>query len=241
MSEKNITQGAEDKGRRKRFINADPWAIGVFVAALIALFLVGYLGIRSMNMGFVGTREVSIKGWLKAIEKYPRRFMEEAFRGVQPRSKRVKEAKVYIQRGYILHRKSRFQEALGEYGKAIRLDPKNHEAYFFRGLTLIKTGEYDKAIRDFETVIELRDDFADAYDNLGWLHIREGNCDKGITYLTRSIELKPKNGWAYYNRGRCYFEKGERGKALEDLKRACELGYEEGCRLYEKYGKMQKS
>lgn len=241
MNERTNTQEGKKPEDNKRFLSTDPWAVSVFLAALIVLLVVGYLGMRSVKIRFIGTPQVSITEWLKGIEKYPRRFMEEAFRGVSPHSKRIKQAKIHIQRGYILHRRSRYQEALREYEKAIKLDPQNHEAYFFRGLTLTKMGEYDRAITDFKAVIELRADFADAYDNLGWLYAREGDCDNGILYTTRSIELEPNNGWAYYNRGRCYFEKGETDMALRDLKKACDLGYKEGCRLYEKYGKMRKS
>ncbi|MBW2064688.1 MAG: tetratricopeptide repeat protein [Deltaproteobacteria bacterium] len=240
----NQETGTKPEGRtkgRRKFLSTDPWATGVIVAALVALILFGYLGLRSLKTGLPGVPDMTITELIKTIEKYPRRFMEEAFRGVRPYSKSVKEAKIYVRRGYVLHRKSRYQEALVEYGKAVKLDPKNHEAYFFRGLTLIKLREYEKATQDFKTVIQLRSDFAEAYDNLAWLHVRRGDWDTGILYLTKSLELKPRNGWAYYNRGRCYLEKEEIGKALEDLRRSCDLGYDDGCKLYKKYVNMQKS
>ncbi|MBW1997086.1 MAG: tetratricopeptide repeat protein [Deltaproteobacteria bacterium] len=241
MDQENSKVRDDKRRQRRKFLSTDPWATGALVVALIALFLFTYLGLRSLKAGLPGAPDITITELIKTLEKYPRRFMEDAFRGVRPFSKGVKQAKIYVRRGYVLHRKSRYREALVEYGKAVKLDPKNHEAYFFRGLTLIELGEYEKASQDFKTVIQLRSDFAEAYDNLAWLYVRRGDWDTGILYLTKSLELKPRNGWAYYNRGRCYLEKGEMGKALGDLKRSCDLGYEDGCKLYKKYVNMQKS
>jgi len=216
----------------------DRLAFGVFVVALIALFITGYLGIKAIKRDFISGRPSQlISKWLSDLEQYGKGQLGEKIKKIRPEQKKSKEAQKYIILGYNLHQKNKYTNALEAYDKAIEIDPENPEAYFWRGQSLIKTGQYEKAIVDFKRAMKIRPDYVEAYENLGWLFARIDNCEESIAYLTKSIALKSENGWAYHNRGYCYFKTGNLEKALEDAKKACELRYKDGCKAYEEYKK----
>ena len=63
--------------------------------------------------------------------------------------------------------KVKFEEALGHYDQAIRLNPNLPGAYNNRGVTKCRLGRYQDAIADYGTAIRLRSDEAIYYDNRG--------------------------------------------------------------------------
>lgn len=214
----------------------DHLAIGVFVVALVALIITGYLGIRAVKRDLLSGRPSQlVSKWLRDLEEYGIGRLSERMKKVGPEQKGSREAQRHIILGYNLLQKNRFTSALKAFDKAIEIDPQNPEAYFWRGQTHIKTGRYEEAIVDFKRAMTIRPDYVEAYENLGWLFARIDKCAESIEYLTKAIELRPENGWAYHNRGHCYSKLGDLEKAQEDAKKACELRFEEGCKAYEEY------
>ncbi|MEH2376262.1 tetratricopeptide repeat protein [Nostoc sp.] len=59
-------------------------------------------------------------------------------------------AQEFFQSGRKLAKQGQHQEAIGEYTRAIELDPNYAEAYFYRGNTLALEGQPQKGIEDFQ-------------------------------------------------------------------------------------------
>ena len=211
----------------------DYLAIGVFVAGLILLIVTGYFAI-----GRISPNDIP-----KAVKSFSQRFLDVYIsekvhkdrpgKMIQPMTPAAREFQRYLSIGHSLFRGKRFDEAIEEYTKAIKIQPRNYVAHYWRGRAYSQKGEREKAIEDYKRTIELNPSYPHAYDNLGWLYTQMAKWDESIKYLDKAIELSPQNGWAYYNRGRCYYNRGDLGKALEDAKMACDLGYKDGCKVYQ--------
>ncbi|MDE1871522.1 MAG: AAA family ATPase [Candidatus Micrarchaeota archaeon] len=71
-------------------------------------------------------------------------------------------AKEHWKKGNSLFEESKFEEAIGEYNEAIRIDAKYADAYFNRALTKRVTNDFDGAKNDLEMVLSLQPKSADA-------------------------------------------------------------------------------
>jgi len=225
------SMAAKRKGSRDRL------AVAVFVGALIALILVAYSFLSRTKGHFIYHPVRSASEFLSNLERDINRYLGEIEKALGTQKSRKRRAKKYIFAGYNYYKKSEFGKALGQFNRAVKIDPENFEAYFWRGRTLMRVSRYADAAADFEMAVKLNPDYADAYDNLGWLYARAGDYHESITCLTRAIKLKPDNGWAYYYRGRIHYKRGEVHLALRDAKEACRLGLQDGCKMCERLKK----
>jgi len=113
--------------------------------------------------------------------------------------------------------------SMGEYDKAIRLDPKSARAYYNRGNAWYAKKEYDKAIADYGEAIRLDPKYATAYIDRGRTWYAKQEYDKAIADYDEGIGLDPKSAWAYDNRGRTWNAKKEYDKAIADYGEAIRL------------------
>jgi tetratricopeptide (TPR) repeat protein len=60
-----------------------------------------------------------------------------------------------------------YSKALKDFGKAVKLDPKNHRAFNGLGYAYRKTGDYNKALESYATALQLSPDFPDAIEYRG--------------------------------------------------------------------------
>ena len=67
--------------------------------------------------------------------------------------------------GVELQQKGLIDQAIGEYGGAIRLDPQLADPYYNRGNAYYHMKVYGKAIEDYSEAIRLDPDYAAAYAN----------------------------------------------------------------------------
>ncbi len=65
------------------------------------------------------------------------------------------QAQVHVNQGKALADQGKYDEALVEYNKAIKLDPKNELAFLYRGEVYKEKEDYDKALADFDKAIDL--------------------------------------------------------------------------------------
>jgi len=129
----------------------------------------------------------------------------------------------YIDRGIAYTEKGKYDKAIDEFNKAIKINPKFAEAYSFRGIVYGKKGQYDRAIDDFTEAIEINPKFAEAYSNRGFGYMRKGQYDRAIDDFTEAIEINPKFAQAYMFRGSAYIALRQYDKYTSDFNKAKEL------------------
>ena len=132
-------------------------------------------------------------------------------------------------RGITYFNLGQYRLAIGDFSKAIELDPHYEVAYLNRGVAYEKLGDYQQAVQDYAASISLRPRYL-AYYNKGAAHINLGQYRQAINELNKAIHLKSDNAYAFQSRGLAYFLQGDRASGCRDAQSACTLG---NCKLLE--------
>ena len=126
----------------------------------------------------------------------------------------------YLLSGDTHLRKGKFDKAIKDYERAIKLNLDYAKAYERRALAYFKKDDYDQAIADYGRVIELEPNYAEIYNYRGNAYQNKDNYDQAIVDYDDAIKLKPDYAGAYNNRGFAYQNKGEYDQAIEDYDNA---------------------
>ncbi|HZZ77370.1 MAG TPA: tetratricopeptide repeat protein [Gemmataceae bacterium] len=129
----------------------------------------------------------------------------------------------YINRGYCLHQKKLYKDALTDFDQAIKLAPANPLAWSNRGNSYTQLSDFDKAIADLDEAIKLDGRDPQYYNNRGSAYGAKGDHRRAATDFTRAIELDPEYTPAYRNRGLAYHTLGEKELARVDFQLALQL------------------
>jgi len=132
-------------------------------------------------------------------------------------------AGAYYNRGLAYAKQQRYNEAIKDFDKAIKLNSDYAEAYVGRGLAYAEQQKYDKAIEDYNKAIKLNPDDAKAYYNRGLAYVELGEHERAIKDFDKAIKLNSDDAKAYYNRGIAYAGLGEYNRAIEDFNKAIKL------------------
>lgn len=132
-------------------------------------------------------------------------------------------AEYYNMRSAILHKMSRYQEAVADDTIAIKLEPQNARFYNSRGVSFYSLQEYEAAVNDYTKAIELQPQTPLYYNNRGIsLHEME-QYKEAIQDKTKAIELEPSNADFYSSRGVSFHSAKLYEKAVQDYSKAIEL------------------
>ena len=121
-----------------------------------------------------------------------------------------------LTRGIIFCQSQRWEEAIREFGKAIRSNPSNALAYEWRGSAFFAKGDMDKAIEDFGRAIQLNPASAVAYINRANAYRATYKFSKALRDVNESLRLSPTNELAYKCRASIYKAAGRFEKAISD-------------------------
>jgi tetratricopeptide (TPR) repeat protein len=153
----------------------------------------------------------------KQVPAIKGRTPEVLTRSPAPSDLRHKEqALVYAKMG-------QYDQALGEFGQALKIDPQDAEIYNNRGSIYTLKGQYDSSIADFNKALELNPRYAKAYYNRALAYYYQGGYDQAISDLNKTIEFHPNDVEAYHNRGLAHDQKKDYDKAISDFNMAIAL------------------
>ncbi|MDH4221043.1 MAG: tetratricopeptide repeat protein, partial [Candidatus Aminicenantes bacterium] len=135
---------------------------------------------------FMATLENKEKGQ----EKYFKILKEIA-------SKYPDEKRVHFDLGVYYHNNKMTQEAIEEFNKALRLDPKfgyaiNQLAYVYSSMN-----EFEKALEYFKNYAAVSPGDANPFDSMGEMYFYMGKLDESIEKFKEALEVKPDfvSGW----------------------------------------------
>ena len=157
------------------------------------------------------------------------------------------DANTYFDGGLAFLNRKQYDEAIGDFTDAIRVDPTYTLAYFNRGLAYDNKGNYDKAVSDYTEAIGLDPSFLPSYFNRGIAYGHQRNYDKAVSDYTEAIGLDPNYAAGYLNRGLEYRNEGNWQKAISDLTEAIRLDpnlavtYFERGKAYSDHGQLDKA
>jgi tetratricopeptide (TPR) repeat protein len=129
-------------------------------------------------------------------------------------------AKEAVGKGLRYLRNYKYDEAITEFNKAIKLDPNNVEAYYSRGFAYYYNFNYDQAMSDANKAIELNPNVAEAYAIRGHAYNAKHNYDQAISDYNKAIDIDPNCDEAYSGRSCAYDNKGNHIRSMSDAKKA---------------------
>lgn len=119
--------------------------------------------------------------------------------------------------GQVAFRSGKNEDALREYGEAIRLNPSDPSGYLGRGETLAASKRLELAIADYTQAIQLLPTMARAYTFRGDALSLLGRDDEAMADFDAAIRLDPNDERAHSFRGSLLARRGENDRALEDF------------------------
>lgn len=128
-----------------------------------------------------------------------------------------------IQKGNMLFNKSKYEEAVKWYDKAIKLDPKSTAALNGNGLVFNKLGRYEEAIIWLDKAIKIDPYFVFALNNKGVTLANLGRYEEAITWFDKAIEIDPNFVDALYNKGGALAELGKYEEAIVWTNKALDI------------------
>ena len=119
----------------------------------------------------------------------------------------------------IAHNQNRFDEAIGQYTRILKLKLDNIIAsviYKHRGMAKFACSRYDEAIDDFTVALELDPKSYKAAYYRGIVSSVEKEYSKAIDDFTLSLSIYPIQGYCLFRRAQAYFHIGDYTEALAD-------------------------
>ncbi len=123
----------------------------------------------------------------------------------------------FYNRGVAYGRKGLYDEAIRDYGEAVRLVPEYAEAFNNRGVAYDRKGLYDEAICDYSEAIRLDPDYAEAFNNRGIAYSDKRLYDEALRDYSEAMRLRPGDADSSFTLGRARFYKGDFAGAARDL------------------------
>lgn len=87
----------------------------------------------------------------------------------------------------------KYDEAIAEEQRAIKLDPKSSSAHRILGMIYANQKKYDQSIPLLKTACELKPTGFAAHRDLGTAYLSSGKLDDAISAFSKAAEIKPEN------------------------------------------------
>jgi len=130
----------------------------------------------------------------------------------------------YSDRGMANFDLGQYDNAVGDYTAAIRLDPSMASVnYLWRAYAWFNLDQYGKAVSDFTAVIRREPKWISAYSQRGLAYFYLGQYGKAISAYSEAIRLWPDDADLYEGRAVAFDKLGNRSRAEQDRKKAKEL------------------
>ena len=119
-------------------------------------------------------------------------------------NKLKREPAILFFKGALYASKGQYRQALGNYNKALEIEPSFTNAYINRGLLYRGNKQDDLALKDYTRALEIEPTSATAYNNRGVLYRIKGQYELAISDYNNAIKIDPMFAGAYFNLGVIY-------------------------------------
>ncbi len=129
----------------------------------------------------------------------------------------------HVFRGDVLASRSLPGDALAEYQKTWKIDPRWPDIHLLIGSLLGILGRTDEALAELHKQLELHPNDTRALVETGSVQCRAGNCEAAVPFLKQALERDALNYEGYYRLGQAYIELSKPALAIPQLERAAAL------------------
>jgi len=141
--------------------------------------------------------------------------------------RKIDPADALLALGDIYRRKSRWQDAVKAYDRALPLmqgTPGEWPVFYARGVALERANQWPRAEADLLHALELQPNEPQVLNYLGYSWVEQGtNLPRATQMIERAVLLRPSDGFIIDSLGWAFYRSGEYGRAVEMLQRAVTL------------------
>src|SRR6266567_4283265 len=102
-------------------------------------------------------------------------------------------AAVYQQRGYAAANEQKFEDAIGDFSEALKINSRDPRIYERRAYVEMKTNDYDKALADYSEAIKLKPNEVRYYLYRSYIYETKGDVKNSMADTEKSLKLDPNN------------------------------------------------
>jgi len=172
------------------------------------------------------------KVWQKAIAQYEAADYEAAIASYEQALKLQYEQVLKVKpndyiswknRGFVLSKLGRYEEALANYEQALKLKPDSYQTWFSRGFMLSELGRYEEAFANFEQALKVKPDNNQIWFGRGVVLSELGRYEEALASYEQALKLKPDDNHACFNQANVLSELGRYKEALASYEQALRL------------------
>ncbi|MFQ5459432.1 MAG: tetratricopeptide repeat protein [Anaerolineae bacterium] len=163
----------------------------------------------------LGDRKAAVRDCSKALELIGEPDPEDAAAMGQM-------AEVLNNRGVAYIGLREYENATGDFTRAVELQADYAAAYANRGRAYVEMENYDAALRDLEKAVELNPGLVEAYGNMAHAYTGLDNADQALESYARAIEVSGGSAEIYFDRASLYYAIGRFGEALADYRQVAD-------------------
>ncbi|HAR63997.1 MAG: hypothetical protein DKM50_12595 [Candidatus Margulisiibacteriota bacterium] len=136
---------------------------------------------------------------------------------------KINTAPDYYQQGYVYFNDRNYEKAIGEYKKAIAIDPKFELAYLWLGNSYKMLGQSDEARKSWTKGGKTIEEESDRFYEHGYVCFIQQDYKSAIDSYLRAIELNPASIKAYVWLGNMYIRLDQKEHAVDIWSKALKL------------------
>jgi Tfp pilus assembly protein PilF len=201
---------------------------GKLVFFFLCALMVELYGVATLLRNFTWTTDWTL--WEDAAAKSPNK------------------SRPHIGLGLAMTNAGHIEEAIGEFKKAIQLDPEDGRAYLNLGYIYFRQGKLREAAQAFKKAMTISPRLLpECHNNLGMAHLRQGRIQEAIKEFQNALEIRPLYSSPYFNLAGIYDKQGDVDRAISCLEKITRFepeffnAHKELSRLYNKKGWKEKS
>jgi len=111
-------------------------------------------------------------------------------------------AAVYQQRAYSAATNQQYQDAINDYGEAIKITPEDARIYEQRAAVELKLNDMDKALADYSEAIKLKPNEVKYYLYRSYIYETKKDIKSSMADTEKALKLDPKNQEALSRKSR---------------------------------------
>ncbi len=132
-------------------------------------------------------------------------------------------AEEYNQQGRVLYSMDKYEEAIGFYLKAEKVDPMLIQTYFNLTESYVMLDKFDEAKKSLKRAQLINKDNGEIFFHLGNVALLEENIEEGKQHYAKAISLGYANPYIYMNLGSVYEDLGELESAVANYNKAIQM------------------
>ncbi len=144
----------------------------------------------------------------------------------------------HLNLGQVYLKAGQHNQAVSEFQKALRINPKSPRALLAVGQVAEAKGEAAKAEEVYKKALQLSPQFIKAHEALAKLYQERGEAEKAARSLQAAVRISPKNSERQMNLGKALIRTGKKDEAKKAFETVMKMAKEDQSELARQIGEV---